>query len=88
MTTPDIQAELTVISAKLDKLIEIQAQQRLELAVHLARDEAEWRRLDDAEQQIKDLVTLNGKVKTRLAVVTATIAGAGASIPALLRSLL
>jgi len=59
-----------------------------DLREHIARDEAVWKQVEENEQEIKELVEQNGRVRTKLAVITATIAGAGASIPSLIKLLL
>jgi len=59
-----------------------------DLREHIARDEAVWDKVEANEEEIKELVQLNGSIRTRLAVLTALIAGGTASIPQILKAFL
>lgn len=76
MTTPHEE-----IMAKL-------AEMHTDLAVHIAKDEDQWRRVADAEDEIKELATTAAKSKTKLAVLTAILAAGGSQAFTLLRALL
>lgn len=83
-----INNKLSAIETKLDAVLSVIHAADTRLAVHIATDEAIWKKVDGNEDEIKALVQSNGKVKTKLAVMIATIAGASAGLPSLLRLLL
>ena len=68
----------------MDKLHEMHT----DLAVHIAKDEDQWRRIAEAEDEIKDLAVTAAKGKTRLAVITAILAAGGSQAFSLLKALL
>lgn len=73
---------------KLDKLLSNQNDLFTELRVHIAQDEDQWRRVAEAEDEIKDLAVSNGKVKTRTAVIAAILAASGSQVFTLLKAFL
>jgi hypothetical protein len=83
-----MEERLQAIESKLDALITLMHAHDKAMDVHLAVDEAWWQRVTNNEAEIKELVKSNGKVKAKLAVITATIAGAAANLPTLIRAFL
>ena len=73
---------------KLDQLLANQSKLFTELRVHIARDEAQWDKVAEAEEDIKELAKSNSKVRTRTAVIAAVLAASGSQAFSLLRALL
>ncbi len=59
-----------------------------DLQVHVAKDEDQWRRIAEAEEEIKDLTRIATKNKTRTAVIAAVLAAGGSQALGLLKVLL
>lgn len=70
---------------KLDLLLSNQNKLFTELRVHVARDEAQWDKVAEAEEDIKNLAVSNSKVKTRTAVIAAVLAASGSQVLTLLQ---
>lgn len=73
---------------KLDLLLANQNELFTELRVHVAKDEAQWEKVAEAERDIKDLAVSNSKVKTRTAVIAAVLAASGSQALTLLKAFL
>ena len=59
-----------------------------DLQVHIAKDEGQWDRVAEAEEELKCLAEANGKVKTKQAVIVAILAASGTHAFSLLKALL
>lgn len=73
---------------KLDTIIEKISLLHTDLAVHIAKDEGQWEKIADAEDEIKELAQSNAKVKTRTAVIAAVLAASGSQALTLLKAFL
>jgi hypothetical protein len=59
-----------------------------DLQVHIAKDEGQWAKVAETEEEIKHLAEANGKVKTKQAVIVAILAASGTHAFSLLKALL
>jgi len=73
---------------KLDYLVEKMGALHTDLAVHIAKDEGQWEKISNTEDEIKELTRENGKVKTRTAVIAAVLAAGGSQAFTLLKAFL
>lgn len=68
---------------KLDLILERLGEMRTDLQVHIAVDEGMWRRVAEAEDELKDVVKDANKLKTKHAALAATIAASVSTLTAL-----
>ena len=69
---------------KLDKLLENQNELFIDLRVHIAKDEDQWRRIADTEDELRVLTTRGAAISKRHTILLTTLSGGVATIASVL----
>lgn len=65
---------------KLDLVLERQQSLHADLRVHIAKDEDQWRRVAEAEENLEELTKTAAKVSKKQAAILASLSGGVATI--------